>query len=99
MHFLVTTQHHVWVTGVGSRGRKCAMINVMPPGIRQQFMYGGRGANDLFLLVCRWCDKSPTTVAILRAAWPVSADPPDLALRAETGRHHPEGDALCIFLA
>lgn len=28
-------------------------------------MYGGGGANDLFLLVCRWCDKFPTPVAIL----------------------------------
>lgn len=56
-----------------------------------------RGANDLFLLVCRWCDKSQTPVAILRAAWPAFADPPDLALCGETGRHHPVGDAFCIF--
>lgn len=52
----------------------------------QQFMCGGLEANDLFLLASRWCDKSPTLVAILRAAWPDFADP------QERGRHHPESN-------
>lgn len=41
----------------------------------QQFICGGLEANELFLLESRWCDKSPTLVAILRAAWPDFADP------------------------
>lgn len=49
-----------------------------PPGMGQQFMHGGREANELFLLESRWCDKSPTLVAILRAAWPDFADPATL---------------------
>lgn len=49
-------------------------------------MCGGLEANDLFLLASRWCDKSPTLVAILRAAWPDFADP------QERGRHHPESN-------
>lgn len=59
---------------------KSVMINVIPPSMTYQFMYEGRAANDLFLLVCRWCDKSPHPVAILRAAWPDFTDLPDLAL-------------------
>lgn len=38
-------------------------------------MCGGLDANDLFSVESRWCDKSPTLVAILRAAWPDFADP------------------------
>lgn len=79
-------------------GRKCVMTNGMPPVMRQQFMYGGRGGNDLFLLVCRWCDKSPTPVAILRAAWPVFADPPDLALCGERDSDHPSNHFTPLYL-
>ena len=58
--------------------RKRAVINVIPPGMTYQFMYEGEEANDLFLRVCRWCDKSPTPMDILRAACPDFADPPHL---------------------
>lgn len=57
-----------------------------PPGTGQQFMCEELEANDLFLLESRWCDKSPTLVAILRAAWPDFADPTRLgSLRKGAG--------------
>lgn len=52
------------------------MINVKPPRNQAAVYVWGRGADDLFLLECRWCDKSPTLVAVLRAAWPVFAETP-----------------------
>lgn len=65
------------------------MINASPPPpprMGQHFMRGGLEANDLFLLESRWCDKSPTLVAILRAAWPDFADPARLgSLRKGAG--------------
>lgn len=61
-------------------GRKECHDKCYPRSMAYQFMYEGRAANDLFLLVCRWCDKSPHPVAILRAAWPDFTDLPDLAL-------------------